>query len=300
MAKDNLRQYDSLAANNADVGGVDTSEGMLPSKVNDAIRELMSHLADFQSGTEKVDAIAVDNLKLDGNTLSSTDTNGNIVLDPNGTGKVVAEDIISTTTNGDINITPNGTGAVVIDGLSHPTADGTAGQFLKTDGSGNLSFDGAGKILQVVQAHTSSTASFTPSSTWTTLTGLSVNITPSSTSSKILLMASVAGNGDNRYFGFGFFRDSTAVGHGSGSGNRFGVGFPSEANNSESFNNIMMRNASSQYLDSPSTTSQITYTVKVRHYVGGQSFYLNRTENDSDNIWIHRGASSIIAIEVAG
>jgi hypothetical protein len=89
MAKDNLRQYDSTAANNADVGGVDTSEGMLPSKVNDAIRELMSHLADFQSGTEKVDAVAVDNLKLDGNTLSSTDTNGDITLDPNGTGNVV-------------------------------------------------------------------------------------------------------------------------------------------------------------------------------------------------------------------
>jgi hypothetical protein len=31
---------------------------------------------------------SVDNLKLDGNTISSTDTNGNIVLSPNGTGTV--------------------------------------------------------------------------------------------------------------------------------------------------------------------------------------------------------------------
>jgi chitinase len=88
MAKDFLRDYDSTAANNTDVGGVNTDEGMLPSKVNDAIRELMSHLADFASGTEKVNAVSVDNLKLDGNTLSSTDTNGNIILDPNGTGSV--------------------------------------------------------------------------------------------------------------------------------------------------------------------------------------------------------------------
>ena len=47
---------------------------------------------------------------------------------------------IVSTSNQDINITPNGTGSVVIDGLSHPQADGTAGQFLKTDGSGSLSF----------------------------------------------------------------------------------------------------------------------------------------------------------------
>ena len=58
----------------------------------------------------------VDNIKVDGNAITSEDTNG------------------------DITLTPNGTGSVVIDGLSHPQADGTNGQFLKTDGSGQLSF----------------------------------------------------------------------------------------------------------------------------------------------------------------
>jgi len=52
---------------------------------------------------------------------------------------VVTHSIVSTS-NRDIAITPNGSGKVVIDGLSHPTADGSAGQFLKTDGSGTLSF----------------------------------------------------------------------------------------------------------------------------------------------------------------
>ena len=64
----------------------------------------------------KIDILNVDNLTLNGNAITSTDTNG------------------------DITITPNGSGAVIIDGLSHPTADGTSGQFLRTDGSGNLSF----------------------------------------------------------------------------------------------------------------------------------------------------------------
>jgi hypothetical protein len=41
---------------------------------------------------------------------------------------------------GDISITPDTTGNVIIDGLKHPQADGTTGQFLKTDGAGQLAF----------------------------------------------------------------------------------------------------------------------------------------------------------------
>ena len=41
---------------------------------------------------------------------------------------------------GNISITPDTTGSVIIDGLSHPQADGTTGQFLKTDGAGQLAF----------------------------------------------------------------------------------------------------------------------------------------------------------------
>jgi hypothetical protein len=47
---------------------------------------------------------------------------------------------IVSTSDGNINITPNGTGKVVLDGISYPDTDGTDGQFLKTDGSGVLSF----------------------------------------------------------------------------------------------------------------------------------------------------------------
>ena len=54
-------------------------------------------------------------------------------LDVNGNAIVSAS-------NGNISITPNGSGKVILDGLSHPTSDGSAGQFLKTDGSGTLAF----------------------------------------------------------------------------------------------------------------------------------------------------------------
>lgn len=65
----------------------------------------------------KIDILNVDNLTLDGNTLSSTSANGDIILAPNGTGTVS-----------------------INSQYSLPTADGTNGQFLKTDGSGNLTF----------------------------------------------------------------------------------------------------------------------------------------------------------------
>ena len=68
------------------------------------------------NSSSELEQLKVDNLDLNGNSITSTDTNG------------------------DINITPNGTGDVVIDGLKYPQADGSADQFLKTDGSGQLSF----------------------------------------------------------------------------------------------------------------------------------------------------------------
>lgn len=116
MVKNAISDYSSTAASNTDVGGVNIDEGMSPSGVNNAIRELMSHLADLNAGSSSLGTIKVDNLQLDGNAITSTDTNGNITL------------------------TPNGTGSVVIDGINYPQADGTANYFLKTDGAGQLSF----------------------------------------------------------------------------------------------------------------------------------------------------------------
>ena len=115
----------------------------------------------------------IDNININGNAITSTDSNGNIALTPNGTGevdiskvdiaageidgvtigtnsavtdlrvdniKVDGNAITSTNSNGDITITPDGDGKIVLDGLNFPIADGTAGHFLKTDGSGQLSF----------------------------------------------------------------------------------------------------------------------------------------------------------------
>jgi hypothetical protein len=65
----------------------------------------------------KIDNLKVDNLDLNGNTLSTSNTNGNLILAPNGTGKVS-----------------------IAEAYTLPRVDGTSGQALITDGSGTVSF----------------------------------------------------------------------------------------------------------------------------------------------------------------
>ena len=50
MAKTKISQYDVVASNNTDVDGVNLAEGCSPSGINNAIREIMAHLKDFQAG----------------------------------------------------------------------------------------------------------------------------------------------------------------------------------------------------------------------------------------------------------
>ena len=93
MAKNSIRDFDNTAANNTDIQSVDVSEGCPASGMNDAIRNLMADLADVNDGTVALetpaaDRLDVDNIRIDGNTISSTDTNGDITIDPAGTGKV--------------------------------------------------------------------------------------------------------------------------------------------------------------------------------------------------------------------
>ena len=105
------------------------------------------------------------------------------------------------------------------------------------------------KVLQVVQASISSVASTTSGSF--VATGLSVNITPSSSSNKVLVLFNgVGGTNDTNGNYFTIYRDSTNLGGGSGHVRMKGVsgGFQSGISMSE--------------LDSPSTSSQISYAVR--------------------------------------
>ena len=118
MPLDKLNQYSKTAASNTDVGGVDLGEGtMAVSDINDAMRELMSHLAEFQDGTAGIDVLSF---------TDDTDTNQI---------KFQAPTSVTTTTT-----------------FTLPDGDGSAGNVLETDGSGTLSW-GAGTPSGVVSAY---------------------------------------------------------------------------------------------------------------------------------------------------
>jgi len=88
MAKTKISQFDATAANNTDLNSISIAEGTAPSNINNAIRELMSQLADLNLGNEVLSTLKIDNLHLDGNTIVTLDTNGDLNLTPNGTGSV--------------------------------------------------------------------------------------------------------------------------------------------------------------------------------------------------------------------
>tara|TARA_Y100000356_G_scaffold17778_1_gene12597 strand:- start:3343 stop:5757 length:2415 start_codon:yes stop_codon:yes gene_type:complete len=94
----------------------------------------------FYDGSNNINFATIDT---NNNTINFTDSAQDIITDTTpqlgGNLDVNGNSIISAS-NGNIAITPNGSGKVILDGLSHPTSDGSNGQFLKTDGAGNLSF----------------------------------------------------------------------------------------------------------------------------------------------------------------
>jgi len=149
-------------------------------------------------------------------------------------------------------------------------------------------------VLQVVS--TAKTDTFTTtSSTFVDVTSLSVTITPTSASNKILIMASVSGNGQNGVASLQgqLVRDSTAIAIGDAAGSRTRVSF---GNIEDIVSNMLT--SSIMFLDSPATTSATTYKIQVRSNVSGQTVVVNRTSNDADTAQITRGISTITVMEV--
>ena len=77
MPKNNVTQYSTTAASNTDVGGINTDEGCAASGINNAIREIMKHTADWVSGSQAVTALTVTG-EVDAGSL---DISGNADID---------------------------------------------------------------------------------------------------------------------------------------------------------------------------------------------------------------------------
>ncbi|MEL0287049.1 MAG: hypothetical protein VXA34_00175 [Gammaproteobacteria bacterium] len=162
----------------------------------------------------------------------------------------------------------------------------------------------AGGIIQTQYTMFTGTNSYSiTSSTNTKITDLAVNITPTSVNSVIKIETFVTGeqSDSNSHYNsvWFFYRDNTPL-IAPNAGNRYaGIAMGSNINIWTSEANSTAENANYMYFDTPSTTSQVTYTVGYfSNYTS--SFYLNRTVADTDAAQYERGISSICVTEIAG
>ena len=207
---------------------------------------------------------------------------------------------LSTTLAGDFTIT-SGTGTLGTTGVTAGTyGTSTIIPVITVDTKGRVTSMGtsavsAGKVLQVVST-TKTDVFSTTSTSFTDITGLSVSITPSSTSSKILVMCNVNGSVNSVSFqsGLRLVRDSTAIAIGDAASSRSrGFGQLSSANTWQ------MTFAGATFLDSPSSVASVTYKIQglVQSTV---TLFINQNSDNADDVQTLRGVSSITVMEIAG
>ena len=154
-----------------------------------------------------------------------------------------------------------------------------------------------GKILQVKQTLKTDTFSST-SYGYANVTGLSVSITPTSSSNKILITVQLVGDGVTgaTRAGFRIFRDgNTAIGSGAADGNRVtGFGMIYRPNDGYGMDSLV-----ANILDTPGDTNSHTYQIQVSNLNNTSSVYVNRPASDTNQYYSMRASSSITATEVA-
>ena len=186
-------------------------------------------------------------------------------------------------------------GSLIYGNASAATAiltKGSANQILTSDGTDIAwaAAAGGGKIGQVVSVTKTDTFS-TSSSSYVDITGLTVNITPSASNSKILVLYTVSG-GTNYHSFTRLLRGSTAISIGDASSSRTRA---TTGNFYENASGSMAYTYGVNFLDSPSSTSELTYKAQI---LAGGATYVNRSRGDTDAYHGSRLASTITVMEV--
>lgn len=157
-----------------------------------------------------------------------------------------------------------------------------------------------GHVVQVVQKFDSATFSVSNTgsfATFVTCGNLSQSFTPTSSSNKILLRATigiVATTLADRLVFFKFAGGNTANGVGDSGGSRSRVLASHYFQAATDAPSIAF-----EYLDSPATTSPITYSVQIAPNYSNGNLYVNYYSNDTDAAYIPRTASCLTIMEIA-
>jgi len=145
MAKTKISEYDATAANNTDIDSISVAEGMAPSNVNNAIRELMAHLKDMDAGTQALTSPQLTSVDINGGTIDGA------VM---GASAAAAATVTTLDTSGAVNLnlvtdsTSSTSGALIVDGgvgIAKKLYVGT-----DLDVSGNAVIDGTALVTGVL------------------------------------------------------------------------------------------------------------------------------------------------------
>lgn len=190
---------------------------------------------------------------------------------------------------GDITVSSDGATWTIDDNVINATklnvsGNGTAGQVLLSDGDGSFSF-GSGSALKSLNCDSDSTVTTlsVAHNNFATLPGLSVAVTPKSTSSKFLILVSLGGE-NSHTFGASLARNGTrqsTYDNPSGGSSGYHRGFMNFDYDGD--NDSTSHQATAFVFDSPATTSQVTYTIQVSvgYTSNSGTYYVNRTVNSA-------------------
>jgi hypothetical protein len=172
--------------------------------------------------------------------------------------------------------------------------------FPVTAGSASAVQASSGRVLQVVSTIKQDTFSMSGAS-FVEITGLTASITPTTSSNKVLVQVSLGRVGPNIGVGatvaFQLFRNSTVIGAGTPSGSQLASSFVATSSTN---GNYSSGGFAFQFLDSPSSTSSITYSVKMLAE-SSTTAYINRSYTGGTGSTTYESASSstITVMEIA-
>ena len=239
----------------------------------DAVTDAL--IADDVVGTEHLTANEVDTAALGADAVTGAQLADNAVNSEHYT-----DGSIDTAHIADVNVTQGKIADQAINEAKMQISNAPQNGYMLTAQSGNTggltwAAAGGGKILQVVSTADGSARSTTSTSFVTASSDLTINITPSATNSKILIMLSTGFYLSANDAATTIYRDSTNLGHA-----QYGL-FYMHANAGFGMATI-------NHMDSPNSTSQITYAMYIRNVSGSSTLTMGN----------ETGKGSLIALEI--
>jgi len=187
-----------------------------------------------------------------------------------------------------------------------PQTDGSAGQVLRTDGNGNLSWvNDTGKVLQVIYFKKTDSQSLNMTETFQDVSGYSLSITPTASDSKIILQGQI-NYSCNTHYSYGKFVRSINGGSYADVtgwiGDTAGSRIRSMTGNQQAHTSYVQVGIPIYAVDdSHNTTNSITYKMQWRGSFNhlGIYGYFNRSETDANSNNGSRAVSHLTLMEIA-